>query len=99
VYRAILVAAGLFWLASAFYLLVCCMGLAVGEWAWDPIVGAFVCGAAGLALWVVRDIGMRTARIEEMLAITQMKEERARLEREFAQREKDAEKAGRSEDK
>ena len=98
-YRAILVAAGLFWLASAFYLFVCSMGLAVGEWAWDPFVGAFVCGAAGLALWVVRDIGMRTERIEEMLTITRMKEDRARLERELAQREKEAEKAGRSEDK
>ena len=98
-YRAILIAAGLFWLVGGFFLFMCCMGLALGEWVWDPLVVAFICGVVGLVLWLLRDIGMRTERIEEMLTITQMKEERTRLERELARREKERQKAGRSEDK
>ena len=98
-YRAILVAAGLSWLASGLLLFLCCMGLAVGEWSWDPFVGALVCAVVGLVLSVLRNIGMRTERIEEMLTITRMKEERARLERELAEREKEGRKARGSEDK
>ena len=98
-YRAILIAAGLFWLASGFFVVLCCMGLALGEWVWDPLVGAFVCAAVGLVLCVLWDIGIRTDRIEEMLTAMQMREDRARLERELAEREKEREKTGRSEDK
>ncbi len=47
---------------------------------------------------MLRDIGRRTERIEEMLTITQMKSEREQLERELAERELKAE-AGRSENK
>ncbi|MHC4505437.1 MAG: hypothetical protein ACYTFI_19205 [Planctomycetota bacterium] len=99
-YRAFSVLAALSCLVGGFHIVVCCVALATaGARPWEPFLQGAVWVGAGLVLWLLREIGMRTERIEEMLTITQMKEERARLERELAQREKEAEKAGRSEDK